>query len=115
MAVGAGFASPGGMVIAGVADRAASAIAALVYLDAFVPEDGQAMHDMGVPERRARTREVVEEKGEGWWVPPRRAESFQVAAPADPGWDYFDVDCGHDVMVDRPDELAEILMRLPGG
>jgi len=33
--------SYGGMVATGVADRAREAIAQLIYLDAFVPEDGQ--------------------------------------------------------------------------
>ncbi|MGA9794593.1 MAG: alpha/beta hydrolase [Rhizomicrobium sp.] len=35
--------SYGGMVVTGVADRIPGKIAALVYLDAFVPEDGQAV------------------------------------------------------------------------
>ena len=34
--------SYGGMVITGVADRAADRIRALAYLDAFLPEDGQS-------------------------------------------------------------------------
>ena len=38
--------SYGGMVATGVADRAAERIAALVYLDAFVPEDGQSWWDL---------------------------------------------------------------------
>ena len=40
--------SYGGMVITGVADRIPERIASLVYLDAFVPEDGQALTDIGV-------------------------------------------------------------------
>ncbi len=36
----------GGMVATGVADRASERIAALVYLDAFVPEDGQSWWDL---------------------------------------------------------------------
>jgi len=35
--------SYGGMVITGVADRMADSIKALVYLDAFVPEDGESL------------------------------------------------------------------------
>ena len=38
--------SYGGMVATGVADRACERIAALVYLDAFVPEDGQSWWDL---------------------------------------------------------------------
>lgn len=38
--------SYGGMVARGVADRAAERIAALIYLDAFVPDDGQSWWDL---------------------------------------------------------------------
>ena len=38
--------SYGGMVATGVADRAAERIARLIYLDAFVPEDGQSLFDL---------------------------------------------------------------------
>ncbi|WP_024512756.1 alpha/beta hydrolase [Bradyrhizobium sp. ARR65] len=38
--------SYGGMVAAGVADRAQERIAALIYLDAFVPDDGQSWWDL---------------------------------------------------------------------
>lgn len=38
--------SYGGMVITGVADRMASRIKALVYLDAFVPQHGQSLNDL---------------------------------------------------------------------
>src|SRR5687767_1057596 len=41
--------SYGGMVATGVADRAADRIARVVYLDAFVPRDGQALRDLGSP------------------------------------------------------------------
>lgn len=40
--------SYGGMVITGVADRVPDRIASIVYLDAFLPEDGQALTDFGV-------------------------------------------------------------------
>ena len=35
-----------GMVIAGVADRVPERVTGLVYLDAFVPEDGQSLRDI---------------------------------------------------------------------
>src|SRR5262245_42054376 len=44
--------SSSGAVITGVADRAPTPIALVVYLDAFVPEDGQAVLDLITPERR---------------------------------------------------------------
>jgi pimeloyl-ACP methyl ester carboxylesterase len=45
--------SYGGMVVTGVADRAAEAIKSLVYIDAFVPQSGQALIDLLRPEVRA--------------------------------------------------------------
>jgi pimeloyl-ACP methyl ester carboxylesterase len=41
--------SYGGMVITAVADKIAEKIAALVYLDAFVPENGQSLFDLNIP------------------------------------------------------------------
>jgi hypothetical protein len=50
-------------VVTGVADRAPERIARLVYLDAFVPEDGKCTLDYVVPERAARMREEGERVG----------------------------------------------------
>jgi pimeloyl-ACP methyl ester carboxylesterase len=55
--------SYGGMVITGAADRAAARIGRLLYLDAFVPEDGKCLLDYVVPERGARMREEGEKAG----------------------------------------------------
>ena len=44
--------SYGGSVISGVADRLAGSVAALVYLDAFVPEDGDSCFAMTNDEQR---------------------------------------------------------------
>ena len=44
--------SYGGMVITGVADRLADRLAALIYLDALVPQDRQCVLDLQPPERR---------------------------------------------------------------
>src|SRR3954453_1237385 len=38
--------SYGGMVVTGVADRKPEAVKTLVYLDAFVPQSGQALIDL---------------------------------------------------------------------
>ena len=61
--------SYGGMVATGVADRARSRIAQLVYLDAFVPRDGQSVFDLQPPEARERVRELAKTKGDGWRIP----------------------------------------------
>ena len=57
--------SYGGMVATGVADREAARIARLVYLDAFVPRDGQSVLDLQPPEIRERMRSAVLD-GDGW-------------------------------------------------
>ena len=152
--------SYGGMVISGVAEAVEKSIAALVFLDAFVPETGQALIDLAAPAVRdgllAAQREGVTA------TPPRSAAMFNVneqdrawvdaqctpqpigcmlgtvtlfgareriarktyirasaypSAPFDAalakaradGWRTYEVACGHDVMIDAPDRLAEIL------
>jgi pimeloyl-ACP methyl ester carboxylesterase len=61
--------SYGGMVITGVAGRAPERLSQLVYLDAFVPEDGQSLTDLTGPEGAARTRAAADAEGDGWRVP----------------------------------------------
>jgi len=62
--------SYGGMVATGVADRARARLRRLVYLDAFVPRDGQSLLDLLPAEMRERMREAARTSGEGWRVPP---------------------------------------------
>jgi pimeloyl-ACP methyl ester carboxylesterase len=51
------------MVVTGAADRKPDRIARLVYLDAFVPENGKCLLDYAVPERAARMRHEGERTG----------------------------------------------------
>lgn len=60
--------SYGGMVITGVADRCPARIRRLVYLDAFVPENGKCALDYIVPARAAEFRKEGEQSG--WISPP---------------------------------------------
>ncbi len=63
--------SYGGMVATGVADRAAEQIARLVYLDAFVPRDGQSLADLAGPNGGSGMRERARAGGgDSWLVPP---------------------------------------------
>ena len=78
--------SYGGMVITGVAERAGERIDTLVYLDAFVPEDGQSVFHLMGSERAATFREQASRTGDGWRVDPIPAESFQVRDPGDAAW-----------------------------
>jgi len=157
--------SYGGCVVSGVADRVSDQIGALVYLDAFVLENGQCLNDMIPPEMRSERLELAKEVGEGWKMPPIPAEEFNVnprdrdwvnrqatwqsmatfeqplhltgainriknvtyilASGWSPspfpqfhekakakGWKTTTIDCGHDVMLDRPEELAEQLLKV---
>jgi pimeloyl-ACP methyl ester carboxylesterase len=156
--------SYGGMVISGVAEQMASAISSIVFLDAFVPENGEAVVNLTGPAVMDAMK-AAQQKGE-IGVPPRPAEAFGVnpadrawvdakcvpqpigtfaeamtitgarervgkkayiraASYANPGfdkalarlkpdksWRTYDVPCGHDVMVDMPERLAEILVEV---
>jgi pimeloyl-ACP methyl ester carboxylesterase len=157
--------SYGGMVITGVAARAGARIDTLVYLDAFVPEDGQSVFEIMGAERANGIREHASRTGDGWRVDPMPAEALQVRNPDDvawvdrrcvaqpiatfgqsiasaaaiaavrrrvyiradndrvtayahcaehartaPDWDYHEILAGHDVMVDAPEALAEVLL-----
>ena len=157
--------SYGGMVITGVAERAAERIDTLVYLDAFVPEAGQSVFELMGSERAGSIREQASRTGDGWRIDPMPAEVFQVRDANDAAWvdrrcvpqpiatfgqpiasagaiaavrhriyiradndrvtayahcaeharsaadwDYHEIPAGHDVMVDAPESLADILL-----
>lgn len=79
--------SYGGMVIAGVAEKAAERIAHLIYLDAFVPEDGKSLADYQPPEVLQLFHEKTQTEGEGFRLPcfiP--AEAFGVTGENDLAW-----------------------------
>ena len=75
-----------GMVISGVAARAEKRIARLVYLDAFVPEAGQALLSLLPPERAEGMRKAAQAEGEGWRIPPPSPERFGVTSQRDTEW-----------------------------
>jgi pimeloyl-ACP methyl ester carboxylesterase len=58
--------SYGGMVATGVADRVPERIRHLIYLDAFVPGDGQSLLDMRGPAPRT----AAASPDEDWLIPP---------------------------------------------
>jgi pimeloyl-ACP methyl ester carboxylesterase len=59
----------GGMVATGVADRAPDRVGQIVYLDAFIPSNGDCLFDLVSAPARARMLEGCRE-GDGWRVPP---------------------------------------------
>ncbi|MDP1582374.1 MAG: alpha/beta hydrolase [Bradyrhizobium sp.] len=71
--------SYGGMVATGVADRARDRVVKLIYVDAFVPEDGQSLFDLNKVAVQKRA-----DSGDGWRVPPNPTPPD--TSPADQEW-----------------------------
>ncbi|HEX3971160.1 MAG TPA: alpha/beta fold hydrolase, partial [Stellaceae bacterium] len=72
--------SYGGMVVGGAADRVASKIGSLVYLDAFIPEAGKSLWDFLPQEGVAAQRNSAKD---GWRIPRISAAEFRVQSPDD--------------------------------
>ncbi len=158
-----------GMVISGAVEAVPSKVRNLVFLDAFIPENGQSVLDVLPPETGAYFRQVAVEHGEGWrlpggepqldlWglktgeardfvrsrlcdfslecfeeplsLPANRkagfaatyvscvAETYPARSFFEPfaskarnaGWRVFELKTGHDCHVERPQEVANILL-----
>jgi pimeloyl-ACP methyl ester carboxylesterase len=74
--------SYGGMVATGVADRARDRVTQLIYLDAFVPRDGQSLFDLN--ESGRRPLQDAAKNGDGWRVPPMQTPPD--TSPEDVEW-----------------------------
>jgi pimeloyl-ACP methyl ester carboxylesterase len=74
-----------GMIITGVAARAANRLSHLVYLDAFMPEAGKSVLDY-VGARADAMRESARTLGDGWRIPPFPPERFGVTSQRDRDW-----------------------------
>jgi pimeloyl-ACP methyl ester carboxylesterase len=72
--------SYGGMVATGVADRARARVAQLIYLDSFVPDDGDSLLDLLPPASRAQRQPGPD----GWRIPPTMMPPD--TAPEDVAW-----------------------------
>src|SRR5580704_8384410 len=96
--------SYGGMVATGVADRARDRVTQLIYIDAFVPDDGQSLLDLNEP-ARARMQELTK-AGDGWRVPPNPTPPD--TPPADVAW-------LTERRVDMPIRCFESPLKLHGG
>jgi pimeloyl-ACP methyl ester carboxylesterase len=154
--------SYGGWPITGAAEQVLHRIASVVYLDAFVPENGQKPLDLASEFARKGTLEAmakgelgranpsaatfnVNDKDQAWveskltpqpvgvmlqpikltgavervkkktyirapQYPQPAFDAFYRAKKADPSWQTYEAACGHDVMVDAPGWLSEILL-----
>lgn len=81
--VGHGY---GGSVIRGVADQIPEALAHMIYLNAFVIDDGKSLAQFLGPEHRAAVQERARQEGEGWKLPPYSPEWYGVTRREDIEW-----------------------------
>ena len=155
--------SYGGFVISGVAEVMPARIRSAVFLDAFLPENGDTIQKLTGPAVQDAIRAALQRGELG--VPPRPAEAFGVneadrkwvddlcvpqpigtftspialsgareriarktyirakgydnpsfdrafaAVQSDPSWHCHQLPCGHDVMIDMPDRLTQLLLQ----
>ncbi len=153
--------SYGGWPVSGAIEHTLDRVASIVYLDAFVPEDGQKGLDVASDFSRKGTLEAIQkgevsrpapeastffvnEKDRAWVnskttpqpvgvalqpirltgarekvarktyirapkYPQPSFDQYYAAKKADPTWRTLEVTSGHDVMVDIPERLVEIL------
>lgn len=76
--------SYGGMVITGVTERAADRLQHVVYLDAFVPRDGQALADLVSPQFRDGVRQQAQ--ATGGLLPAFPVQEYGVFTAEDVAW-----------------------------
>ncbi len=75
-----------GQVISGVASALPGALARLVYLDAFVPNDGESATEQQPEAIAHHYAESVQERGFGWLLPTRNLDVLGVSEPVDVEW-----------------------------
>lgn len=80
--------SYGGVVITGAADREAERLDQLVYLDALVPRDGEAVFDLAGHEVTTTFRDWIAREGGGTRLPSKLSgpEFYGVTDTADIAW-----------------------------
>jgi pimeloyl-ACP methyl ester carboxylesterase len=79
-------ASYAGMVTTSVADRMPERIAALVYQNAFIAEDGVAQNDLLPDWRRAMLEKEIAADPDAWRMPPPDPKLIGVTDPDDAAW-----------------------------
>jgi pimeloyl-ACP methyl ester carboxylesterase len=75
-----------GCVITGVAEQIPDRIRSLIFLDAFVPENGESLVDIVPSEIAQALRDQAKDIGEGWKINPIPAHLFGVRDPRDVAW-----------------------------
>ena len=142
--------SYGGFVIAGAAEKLVGRVASIVFLEAFIPKDGQCFADLApgeslpeplVPAPLSEKDEYRDDDDRKWviskvtpqptatfteplritgaylqvprktFIQASRGVAAETAASLrqDSSWTVREIDSGHDVPIDRPQELADLL------
>lgn len=156
--------SSGGVIVSGAVEQVEDRVSSIVFLDAFLPEDGQQGTDWNSPHAKAAIQAAVTNgeisrppvsssiynvnDADRAWVdamttpqpigvsvqpirltgardrvarksyiratgyPHELFDRFYARTRADPTWRTYEVACGHDVMIDDPARLAEILVEV---
>ena len=96
--------SYGGMVATGVADRARERVTQLIYLDAFVPRDGQSLFDLNEGGREPMRKAAA--AGDGYRIPPN---------PPPPDTPQADLDWLNARRINMPIKCCETKLKLGHG
>jgi hypothetical protein len=154
--------SYGGWPVCGALEKVVDRVSSVIFVDAFLPEDGQKALDLASEFSRKGTLEAIAKgeisrpapKAETFYVnesdrpwvdakltaqpvgvalqqirltgarekvlkktyirapvyPQPAFDRYYAAKKADPAWQTYEIDGGHDVMIDRPQRLVEILL-----
>lgn len=78
--------SYGGQVITPVLDRYPHLFRAGIWLDAFIPENGQSIMDGWPKERVEKVLQQANTTGDGWKIEPLSPDYFGVIDPKDAAW-----------------------------
>ena len=62
-----------GMIIAGAAEFVRERLAQLVYVDAFIPDDGQSVLDFMPESNQTALHNLARTEGDGWRLPASEA------------------------------------------
>jgi pimeloyl-ACP methyl ester carboxylesterase len=157
--------SYGGWPISGAVERVPERIGGIVYLDAFIPEDGDSGIEITSPESKISVQQAIKDGAISRPIRPARDygltdaddiawvdskltrqplgvslqkiqltgarerltrkayilatgllspvfKAYYDGLESDPSWRRYEAPCGHDVMVEMPELLAEILLEV---
>jgi pimeloyl-ACP methyl ester carboxylesterase len=78
--------SYGGVLITAAAEEATDRIERLIYLDAFIPRDGDSLFSMRPPSFEEFFRTLAMTQGDGWLIPALPPKDYGVTDVEDTAW-----------------------------